>query len=134
MKHVSRIALVLGLALASWSAASAGPIDECAVMAEGGAELRQCLDTQLQISDQAMSEALGLARTAAQRVDQAAGGSAAVLGVEASQQAWEAFRDANCQLREFLTSDGEAYATACRIQMTRARTDELRELAAHAPR
>jgi uncharacterized protein YecT (DUF1311 family) len=59
-------------------------------------------------------------------------GIAAVLAVEASQQAWVAFRDTNCQLRGDLAASGtdaEAMQLACQIEMTRQRMDELLRLA-----
>ena len=79
-----------------------------------------------------MSEALALARGGAEQLDQASGTDAAVLGVEASQQAWEAYRDTECQTRALFAgadaADGQELA--CAIELTRARADTLLRLAA----
>jgi uncharacterized protein YecT (DUF1311 family) len=123
--------------LAVWallpSAVYADALGECGVMTEGEDELRQCLRTQLSISEQAMATALEAARQNVREVDQAMGQEIAELGLAASQQAWAAFRDAECGLRSALTGSGaaaEGLEVACRIEMTRERTDALAELGA----
>ena len=128
----------LGLvAVAALSAAAgegaADPILECGLMTEGVAELGECLNGQLEVSHGAMNEALALARGGTQELDRASGGDAAVLGIEASQQAWEAYRDTECQTRAiFAGADAEAdgLELACAIELTRERTDALLRLAA----
>lgn len=118
--------LVSGLGL---PAAAADPIAECRALAAGLPELTACLDTRLEAGARAMEDALGGARAAARDVDQRSGRDAAVLGVEASQQAWAAYRDTACPTRAaFVANDGEAAAAvglACRLELTLARTDEL---------
>ena len=129
---------MLGLVAAAALSAAAGeaaadPILECGLMTEGAAELSECLNGQLEVSHGAMNEALALARGAAQEFDRTSGGDAAVLGIEASQQAWEAYRDTECQTRAiFAGSDAQAdgLASACAIELTRERTDALLRLAA----
>jgi uncharacterized protein YecT (DUF1311 family) len=111
--------------------AGADPIMECGVTTASQVELRACLDEQLEVTHRAMAQALSIARSQADELDRVTGADAAVLGLEASQQAWEAFRDVNCQLRSTLAAGGSgagAFQRACEIAMTRARADELLRL------
>ena len=84
------LALAALLSAGPLGAARADPLLECAVMVGEAAALNACLSAQLEVSYGAMNEALALARARAEALDSAAGGDAAVLGVEASQQAFEA--------------------------------------------
>jgi len=127
----------LGLVAAAALSAAAGdvaadPILECGLMTEGAAELGECLNGQLEVSGGAMGETLALARGAAQELDRASGTDAAVLGIEASQQAWEAYRDTECQTRAIFAgaeAEAESLGLACAIELTRERTDALLRLA-----
>ena len=128
----------LGLVAAAALSAAAGesaadPVLECGLMTEGAGELGECLNGQLEVSHGAMNEALALARGGAQELDRASGGDAAVLGIEASQQAWEAYRDTECQTRAIFAGAGaeaDGLELACAIELTRERTDALLRLAA----
>jgi uncharacterized protein YecT (DUF1311 family) len=123
--------IILAVALVGTSAvagsAQADPILECRVLAGDDAAVSDCLRTQLEVSYRAMNEALGLARAAAEDVDRAAGGQAAVLGLEGAQQAWEAYRDVECQTFALFAAAAQAEPAelACEIRLTRARTDAL---------
>jgi uncharacterized protein YecT (DUF1311 family) len=125
---------VAALAVGAWAGgATADPILECGLMTEGTAELGECLNGQLEVVHGAMGEALALARGGAEQLDRASGGDAAVLGIEASQQAWEAYRDTECQTRAIFAGAGAAadgLELACAIELTRERTDALIRLAA----
>jgi uncharacterized protein YecT (DUF1311 family) len=129
---------MLGLVAAAALSAGAGevaadPILECGLMTEGAAELGECLNGQLEVVHGAMDEALALARGGAQELDRASGTDAAVLGIEASQQAWEAYRDTQCQTRAIFAAAGaeaDSLELACAIELTRERTDALLHLAA----
>jgi hypothetical protein len=116
------------------SAARASPLLECGVMS-AEAELNACLSAQLEVSHGAMEEALALARAGAEALDQAAGGDAAVLGVEASQQAFEAYRDTLCRTEATFADSPRAadVELACKIALTRARTDALLRLSVPRP-
>ena len=116
----------------SASGTLANPIMECGVMTEGAADLHECLSGQLEVSYGAMSEAMDLARADAQELDRASGGDAAVLAVEGSQHAWEAYRDTECRARAIFAGGEarESYQLACEIELTRARTAALLRLAA----
>ena len=125
---------VAALAVGAWAGgATADPILECGLMTEGTAELGECLNGQLEVVHGAMGEALALARGGAEQLDRASGGDAAVLGIEASQQAWEAHRDTECQTRAIFAGAGAAadgLELACAIELTRERTGALLRLAA----
>ena len=130
----ARIGFVAPLiaAIGLLESAAANPLVECGVLTSSGSRVPDCLQTQIEVSTRAMEEVLGLARGKAQELDEASGADAAVLAVEASQQAWVAFRDTNCQLRADLAASGtdaEAMQLACQIEMTRQRMDELLRLA-----
>ncbi len=118
--------LILGVT----GAARASPLLECGVMSPEAAALNTCLSAQLEVSHGAMEEALALARASAEALDQAAGGDAAVLGVEASQQAFEAYRDTHCSTEAAFVDSTRAadVELACEIALTRARTDALLRL------
>ena len=102
------------------------PRAEALVRAEDG------LRPQLDVSSRAMTEAQDLARGAAQQLDERTGTEAAVLGLEASQHAWEAYRDVECQTIALFVGAGAPVETAqlaCEIRLTRARTDSMLRLA-----
>jgi uncharacterized protein YecT (DUF1311 family) len=102
------------------------------VLAGDAIAVDDCLRTQLDISYRAMIEAQDVARGAARQLDERSGTEVAVLGLEASQQAWEAYRDVECQTIALFAGDGvpaEAAQLACEIRLTRARTDDMLRLA-----
>jgi uncharacterized protein YecT (DUF1311 family) len=128
------LGLVTAATIGIWTGgAAADPILECGLMTEGAADLGDCLTGQLEVVHGAMEEALALARGGAQELDRASGSDAAVLGIEASQQAWEAYRDTECQTRAIFAGAGaeaDSLELACAIEHTRERTDDLLRLAA----
>ena len=118
-------------ACATTESALADPILECGVLAGDNIGVDDCLRTQLDISYRAMIEAHELALGTARQLDERAGTEVAVLGLEASQQAWEAYRDVECQTVEVFAGDAtpaETAQLACEIRLTRARTDALLRL------
>jgi uncharacterized protein YecT (DUF1311 family) len=120
------------VAVAIGGSASADPVLECRVLGGDDLALQECLRTQLDISYRAMTEAQDLARGAAQQLDEQTGTEVAMLGLEASQQAWEAYRDVECQTGALFAGAGapaETTQLACKIRLTRARTDGLLGLA-----
>jgi uncharacterized protein YecT (DUF1311 family) len=121
-------------ALVVSGSARGDPILECRVLTGEQMAVEDCLRTQLDISYRAMSEAQDLARGAARQLDERSGTEAAVLGLEASQHAWEAYRDVECQIIALLGGDrsvAEAAQLACEIRLTRARTDDMLRFARH---
>jgi uncharacterized protein YecT (DUF1311 family) len=118
-------------AIAVGGSARADPILECRVLAGDDVAVRDCLRPQLDVSSRAMTEAQDLARGAAQQLDERTGTEAAVLGLEASQHAWEAYRDVECQTIALFVGAGAPVETAqlaCEIRLTRARTDSMLRL------
>jgi uncharacterized protein YecT (DUF1311 family) len=111
--------------------AGADPILECGLLAGENIAVGDCLRTQLDISYRAMIEAQELALGTARELDERTGTEVAVLGLEASQQAWEAYRDVECQTVGVFAGDAtpaETARLACEIRLTRARTDALLRL------
>jgi uncharacterized protein YecT (DUF1311 family) len=118
-------------ACAMTKSALADPILECGLLAGKNIAVGDCLRTQLDISYRAMLEAQELALTTARQLDERTGTEVAVLGLEASQQAWEAYRDVECQTVGVFAGDatpGDTAQLACEIRLTRARTDALLRL------
>jgi uncharacterized protein YecT (DUF1311 family) len=118
-------------ACAMTKSALADPILECGVLAGDSIAVNDCLRTQLEISYRAMIEAQELARGTAHQLDERTGTEVAVLGLDASQQAWEAYRDVECQTIGVFAGDATLTDTAelaCEIRLTRARTDALLRL------
>jgi uncharacterized protein YecT (DUF1311 family) len=127
-------ALVLA-ASATVRGAPADPILECGLLAAEKAVVGDCLRAQLDISYRAMIEARELALGTARQLDERTGTEVAVLGLEASQQAWEAYRDVECQTVGVFAGDAtpsETAQLACEIRLTRARTDALLRLASQS--
>ena len=118
--------------LTSVGEGAADPLMECGVVTANQVELRQCLQSQLDISDRAMTKALALARTTAQELERVTGRDLPVLAIEASQHAWEAYRDAECRTHGAFAAGGSgegSFVLACSIELTRERTHELLRLA-----
>ena len=127
MRSISLFAFALA-AVALSGSATADPILECRVLAGDDMAVRDCLRTQLDISYGAMEEAQKLARGTARQLDDRTGTQMAIPGVEASQHAWEAYRDVECKTMAVFVAEGlpaETAQVACEIRLTRARTDTL---------
>lgn len=106
--------------------------DQCQALVDDPAALQECLQRESDAAERTMTDALGGAIAVAQRIDERSGSEIAVLAVEASQQAWEGYRDTACEAQAvFIDGAGEADAVelACAIELTRARTEELLDLA-----
>ena len=127
MRSISLVAFALA-AVALTGSAAADPILECRAMAGDDMAVGDCLRTQLDISYAAMAEAQELARGTARQLDDRTGTEIALRGVEASQHAWEAYRDVECQTMAVLVVKdlpAETAQLACEIRLTRARTVTL---------
>jgi uncharacterized protein YecT (DUF1311 family) len=104
---------------------------ECGVLAGDNIAVGDCLRIQLDLSHRAMIVAQELALGTARQLEEWTGTEVAVLGLEASQQAWEAYRDVECQTVGVFAGDATPAGTAqlaCEIRLTRARTDALLRL------
>ena len=106
--------------------------DQCQALVDDPAALLECLQGERDAAEATMTDALGGALAVAQGLDQRSGSEITVLAVEASQQAWQAYRDTACEAQAaFMDSASKADAVelACAIELTRTRTDELLGLA-----
>ena len=88
-------------------------------------DVADCLNLQLKVATAAMGQALAFARGTATEIDRVSGGELAVLGLEAAQQAFEAYRDTECKTRAAFAAadpDPDRFRLACAIDLTRRRT------------
>jgi uncharacterized protein YecT (DUF1311 family) len=130
------LATLGGACLAVAGQASADPLATCETTTGDAAALEDCLDRSLKTSASTMNEALARARAVALKIDQATGREAAVLGVEASQHAWQAYRDTACQTWKAFVAGGataDAVALACMVEQTDRRREILLDLASSWP-
>ncbi|UAB88494.1 DUF1311 domain-containing protein [Ruegeria sp. SCSIO 43209] len=91
-------------------------------------EIGSCVsDMELRVNT-AIDSSYSLALGSAQELDEVTGRVVAVPALEASQNAWVAYRDAQCEAvgASFGGGSGTGIAiTACRVDLGRARVDEL---------
>lgn len=116
------LALCFGLA-----PAQANPSLECS---EAGSqiEIRECVAGFEDAVNVALTAALGFAMDAAKELDDVTGRPVTVPALEASQTAWEQFRDAHCDYvgSTFGGGSGTGIAiTSCRIVQGRLRVAAL---------
>lgn len=120
--------LALACAAVYGHAALADPSFECSLTAGSQVETAACLSTQEETVNLALDAALEIARGSAAELDEITGRSVAVPALEASQVAWLAFRDAECDYAGSLFGGGSGTGIeirSCRITLTRSRTDAL---------
>ncbi len=107
--------------------AIADPTMEC-IDAGSQVEIGSCVsDMELRVNT-AIDSSYSLALGSAQELDEVTGRVVAVPALEASQNAWVAYRDAQCEAvgASFGGGSGTGIAiTACRVDLGRARVDEL---------
>ncbi|MEM1004674.1 MAG: lysozyme inhibitor LprI family protein [Pseudomonadota bacterium] len=105
----------------------ADPTLECAD-ASSQVEIGSCVSNMEDRVNAALLEAYGFALDAAVELDDITGRVAAKPALEASQQAWDAYRDAQCDAvgASFGGGSGTGIGImSCRVQLGRARVDEL---------
>ena len=124
--------LFAGQAPAMPETGSARPALECAEHVTDWRARRGCLVDLLETAADALDSAAEDAREEAAETDMDSGGMfRAEASFEAAQSAWLAYRDAECDRRAalmFLSAESrEEIALDCRIALTRARAQELRE-------
>jgi len=116
-----------------WPAvAYADPVAECQTITANQVETGQCLQDTLGAAAAVMSESLQRAQAKADSIDQVTGRPGARQALDRSQTAWTQFRDINCDVPGALAAGGSGsgqFVIGCQIDMTRARTLELREFA-----
>ncbi|PTQ68005.1 lysozyme inhibitor LprI family protein [Celeribacter persicus] len=121
---MKRIALVALLPTAVF----ADPSTECSVDSGSQVEIAACLTEVEDKATRAMEMTLGFVRNSAQELDEITGREIALPALEASQTAWETYRDAQCESvgAGFGGGSGAGIAIrSCRVELTRARTREL---------
>jgi len=108
--------------------AAADPALECNTGASSQIEIGGCVaETEARVSD-ALDAALGFALTSATDLDEITGREVATPALEASQAAWEAYRDAQCEFAGATFGGGSGTGIAigvCRVELGRARIAEL---------
>jgi uncharacterized protein YecT (DUF1311 family) len=106
------------------------PALECSAHLRDDRARRACLRDLMRAAEDDLSQAVASARSEAGEVDMGAGAFGAADQLEAAQQAWTSYRDAECERRASLMMIGQSardeLASDCRIALTRARADELR--------
>jgi uncharacterized protein YecT (DUF1311 family) len=106
--------------------ALADPTLECS----GGSqvEISACVSEMKTRVDGAVQTALDIARAGAQSLDDATGRKQAGPALEAAQEAWSSYRDAQCALvgASFGGGSGTSIAiTSCHVELGRLRVTEL---------
>ncbi|MBW6417223.1 lysozyme inhibitor LprI family protein [Celeribacter sp. PS-C1] len=124
MKRLAPLALLALFPVSAVADASS----ECAIDLGSQVEIGNCVADTEKKALQAMDIILGFARTSAQELDEITGREVALPALEASQVAWEAYRDAQCDYvgAGFGGGSGTGIAIlSCKVDLTRARTKEL---------
>ena len=124
MRYVAVICLVPVAALAD-------PSLEC-MDAASQVEIGACVAQAEDRVNSAVQVAYGFASDAAKELDEVTGRRVAQLALEASQHAWDAYRDAQCEAvgASFGGGSGTGIGiTACRVELGRVRVNELLRIA-----
>jgi len=129
---VLRMGPVMAVAALLPLPALADPALECA-QAGSQVEVSACLEEAEARVDTAIGTALSLAMTAATELDEVTGRVEAETPLDASQMAWDNYRDTHCTYVGSTYGGGSGTGIAirsCRITLGRAR---IAELMAHLP-
>ncbi|GAA6161787.1 hypothetical protein NBRC116589_39610 [Ruegeria sp. HU-ET01832] len=109
------------------SAASADPALEC-LDAGSQVEIGACVGAMEDRVNQAIDASYDIAMQSAKELDDVTGRVVAVPALDSAQTAWLAYRDAQCEAvgASFGGGSGTGIGiTACRVELGRARVDEL---------
>lgn len=123
-RHATLLAVVILWPLAS----SADPSLECSLKSSTQVETGKCLAAVQETTDEALHVVFGFAENAAQELDDITGRAVARPALQASQSAWESWRDAECAYAGALFGGGSGTGIAiqsCRISLTRDRIEIL---------
>ncbi|WP_111428398.1 lysozyme inhibitor LprI family protein [Rhodobacteraceae bacterium DSL-40] len=110
------------------AAASADAALECSRGLGSQVEIADCVAAAEATVDETVNAALGFAKEAAQELDGVTGRPVSVPALEASQVAWAAYRDAQCDYIGATYGGGSGSGIAirsCRVALGRARVAEL---------
>lgn len=128
---LKNLLIICGSSLAA-SAALADPVMECSRTAGSQVEISKCLaDVEIAVDD-VVKTALGFALSAAQELDDVTGRKVAVPALQAGQASWSEYRDKHCAYIGATFGGGSGTGIAirgCRIDLGRARADQLMRLA-----
>ncbi len=123
MKKISATILLLSCVPLN---AFADPATECGGSSQ--VEIGTCVADTLQKVDATVEIYLGFAMRSAEELDEATGRAVAVVALEASQAAWEAYRDAHCDYVGATFGGGSGTGigiNSCRIELGRDRAKDL---------
>lgn len=123
---MKRLALIALLPVAAF----ADPSTECSIGLGSQVEIADCVAETEEKANAAMEIMLGFARSSAQELDDITGREVALPALEASQTAWQTYRDAQCDSvgAGFGGGSGTGIAIrSCRVELTRARTKEIKD-------
>ena len=112
--------------------AAADPSLECSMTLTSQVEISDCVGQLVVVVDQTIEQAFGFAMSAASELDGVTERDVAVPALTASQDAWSAFRIAQCAFvgASFGGGSGAGIAEGgCRITLGRARVAELMAMA-----
>lgn len=115
-------------ALALPERAAADPALECGLGNGSQIEIGRCVEDMERRVDHALAVALGFARDASARTDEATGRPVAVPALEAGQAAWAAYRDGHCAFVGATFGGGSGTGIgmrACRVELGRVRVAQL---------
>jgi uncharacterized protein YecT (DUF1311 family) len=129
--YLSAILAMAGLVGFS-SVALADPVAECQVVTSNQIETGQCLEDTLGAAQSVMEIALQRAQTSADSIDQVTGRPGARQSLDRAQDTWIQFREMNCAVPGAFAAGGSGsgqFIVGCQVEMTRARTVALTELA-----
>jgi len=108
--------------------AHASPSLECSVSSGSQVGTSNCLVQMAEAADSALEVMLGIAQESAAELDSITERDVAVPALTAAQEAWVAYRDAQCDYAGSLFGGGSGTGIeiqSCRIALTRARIAEL---------
>jgi uncharacterized protein YecT (DUF1311 family) len=120
--------LIPALAVLVAGAALADPASECGVDLGSQVEIGDCVAATEKRVEANLATMLGFATDAAKELDGLTGRAVSLPALEASQAAWSAYRDAQCDYvgATFGGGSGTGIAiSSCRIELGRARVAEL---------
>lgn len=127
-KFVATIVCAIAL---PWPA-GADPVMECSTKASSQVEIGRCLADVERSVDEAVNTALGFALSAARELDDVTRRKVAVPALEEGQASWSQYRDRHCEYVGATFGGGSGTGIAirgCRIELGRARTDQLMKFA-----
>lgn len=116
---------------AAFAPAAADPAFECSVVSGSQVETAACLAETEERVGQVLAATFQIAQDSATELDKVTGRDVAVPALTMSQEAWETYRDAQCDFVGTTYGGGSGTGIAiraCRVDLTRARIAALLSL------